>query len=305
MGEPLSPWFWIAFSGLLVLLWGVRALLHHGLAPQATLEGPQPVDLGLTAQSVRFPAADGLSLFAWYVPAGTAADPAPAIVLLHGWGGNASTLLPAAQALHRAGYAVLLPESRNHGRSDREGDSSLPRFAQDLDSALDWLRVQPGIDAKRLSALGHSVGGAAVLLSASRRHDLCAVVSVSAFAHPEQVMRRWLAARHVPYWPLGWGVNRYVERVIGARFREIAPLHTLARIACPVLLLHGRQDDMVPVNDARLLWQHRAGANVTLLECDGSHEGFDNLADVTHQILNFLNPMARTPSSAAARGGGL
>jgi len=36
-------------------------------------------------------------------------------VLLHGWGGNASTLLPAAQTLHQAGYAVLLPESRNQG----------------------------------------------------------------------------------------------------------------------------------------------------------------------------------------------
>ena len=152
--------------------------------------------------------------------------------------------------------------------------SSLPRFAEDLDRALDWLVVQVGVDASRLCALGHSVGAAAVLLSASRRHDLHAVVSVSAFAHPEQVMRRWLAARHVPYWPLGWAVNRYVEHVIGARFKDIAPINTLPRVPCPVLLLHGRQDDMVPVRDARQLWQHRARARVTLLECEGTHEGF-------------------------------
>ena len=284
-------------GGLLALLWAARALLLHGLVPKATLDGVQPAELGLTAQALRLPAAaGGVRLFAWYLPAGTLAEPAPAIVLLHGWGGNASTLLPAAQALWRAGYAVLLPESRNHGRSDRDGYSSLPRFAEDLDSALNWLVAQPGVDAGRLCALGHSVGAAAVLLSASRRHDLHAVVSVSAFAHPEQVMRRWLAARHVPYWPLGWVVNRYVEHVIGARFSDIAPMTTLPRISCPVLLLHGRQDDMVPVSDARQLWQHRAHARVTLLECDGSHEGFDEGDLVTRQILSFLNSGCPAPS---------
>jgi dipeptidyl aminopeptidase/acylaminoacyl peptidase len=299
-GEYSSLWVWVgAVGGLLALLWAARALLLYGLTPQATLDGLQPADLGLAAQSVRLPATGGVRLFAWYLPAGTAAEPAPAIVLLHGWGGNASTLLPAAQALHQAGYAVLLPESRNHGRSDRDGYSSLPRFAEDLDHALDWLVVQPGVDASRLCALGHSVGAAAVLLSASRRHDLHAVVSVSAFAHPEQVMRRWLAARHVPYWPLGWAVNRYVERVVGARFKDIAPMNTLVRVQCPVLLLHGLQDNMVPVDDARQLWQHCARARVTLLECEGTHEGFDDLDQVTHQILSFLNPTYQAPPDAS------
>ena len=283
----MSSSLWLALGAVCLLLLGMRHLLHRSLAPEATLAGVQPADLGLSAQMVRISGVRGLSLFAWYVPA-SVFEAAPAVVLLHGWGGNASTLLPAAQALHRAGYAVLLPESRNHGRSDKDSHSSLPRFAQDLDSALDWLRVQSGIDGTRLSALGHSVGGAAVLLSASRRRDLHAVVSVSAFAHPEQVMRRWLAARRVPYWPLGWLVNRYVESVIGARFDAIAPVHTLALSQSPVLLVHGLQDSIVPIEDARWLWQHRAQADVTLLECNGSHESFEDLPEVTHKILSFL-----------------
>jgi len=95
--EHVNLWLWLGLGGaLLALPLGARALLLRGLAPEATLEGVQPVDLGLAAQSVRIPAVGGLSLFAWYLPSINAIKPAPAIVLLHGWGGNASTLLPAA-----------------------------------------------------------------------------------------------------------------------------------------------------------------------------------------------------------------
>lgn len=274
-------------------LLGTRHALHRGLAPASDTGGPQPADLGLPAQEVWLPGPDGSRLFAWYLPAPahTPDQPpalAPAVLLLHGWGGNASTLLPAARALHAAGHAVLLPEARNHGRSSRGGHSSLPRFAEDLDAALDWLGRQPGVHPRRLFALGHSVGAAAVLLVASRRDGLAGAVSVSAFAHPEWVMRRWLAARHAPYRPLGWAVNRYVERVIGARFEAIAPLTTLPRARCPVLLIHGRQDTTVPMEDARQLWAARGGAHAGLLELDGGHDGFDDPAQAEAAVLAFL-----------------
>jgi uncharacterized protein len=270
------------------------------LEPAATVQESQPHAHGLLAQTVRIPTSRGLGLFAWFVPA-RATKAQPAVVLLHGWCGNASNLLPAALALHLAGFAVLLIESRNHGRSDCDDHSSLPRFAEDLDSAIDWLKAHASVDTARIVALGHSVGAAAVLLSASRRADLAAVVSISAFAHPEQLMRRWFALRRVPYWPLAWLINRSLERVIGASFNDIAPVTTVAKATCPVLLVHGLQDTVVPITDAHQIKKSGKAQSVTLIACDGTHEGFDDTEDLTRHILDFVGHAVSGSKSTVPR----
>jgi alpha-beta hydrolase superfamily lysophospholipase len=70
---------------------------------------------------------EGKRLFGWLLPVPSAIT---SLVILHGWGGNAERMLPMALPFHRAGMNVLLVDARNHGRSDRHGFSSLPRFAE-------------------------------------------------------------------------------------------------------------------------------------------------------------------------------
>ncbi len=290
-------------AALILAVWAGLRGLRRSLTPARLTDAPQRLPGDPVPQTVWLPAPNGSRLHALWLPAGSPAHPAPAAVLMHGWGGNGATLWAAARALHHAGFAVLLPDARNHGHSSASDHSSLPRFAQDLDTALDWVRAQPGVDGQRLCALGHSVGAAAVLLCASRRRDLAAVVSVSAFAHPEQVMRRWLATRHLPYWPLGWAINRWVEHVIGHRFNDIAPMHTIARVACPVWLVHGLQDDVVPLACAQQLMAHAPAGRVHLLAVPGTHEHFDNepalLAQLVQDMLTAMAPGAAPPSAPA------
>ena len=141
-------------------------------------------------------------------------------------------MLPLARPLHEAGFAMLFVDARCHGASDDDSFASLPRFAEDIAAGLAWLKHQPNIASDRVALLGHSVGAAAALLHAAHHDDVGAVVSLSAFAHPEEVMRRFMAEKRVPYPLLGWYVLRHVQKVIGTSFDDIAPLRTLAAVAC-------------------------------------------------------------------------
>ena len=123
-------------------------------------------------------------------------------------------MLPFASLLHREGYAVLPLDARNHGDSDHYTFFSMQRFAEDLEHGLDSMRQQPRIDPQQLFVLGHTVGAGAVLLVASRRHDLAGVVSISALAHPVDFMRSKMQSHHIPYVPISWLVLRYIERTI-------------------------------------------------------------------------------------------
>jgi pimeloyl-ACP methyl ester carboxylesterase len=280
-------WTWVIYLALVpVVVFLALQWLRRELTP-ARLAHPDGQDSLLpTPQHLRIPTHNQRYLFAQWLPQAPSKPVLGAVVLMHGWGGNGSQLMPAARELHALGWNVLLPDARCHGLSDTDTFSSLPRFAEDLDAALNWLLEHDAASQHRLVVLGHSVGAAAAILCASRRLDVSAVVSVSAFAHPEQVMRRWLTEYHIPFIPVGWLMNRYIEHVIGHRFNDIAPVSRIGLISCPVLLVHGSRDDIVPIDCARRL--RDATGRATLLEHAGSHESFDDTDDLYQHVSQWL-----------------
>lgn len=267
---------------------GFHYAVHRGLAPLRIAETRTPADFGLVYREVHIATANGRTLFGWFVPA-VGAAPVPAVVLLHGWGGNAETLLPLAPPLQQAGFTLLLVDARCHGRSDQDSFASMPRFAEDLEHAVDWVRQQEGVDPRRVAVIGHSVGAGAALLVASRRADIAAVVSIAAFAHPQAMMRRLLASKHIPYHPFGWYILRYVQYVIGHRFDDIAPLTTIGRVRCPTLLVHGAEDTTVPMAEAHAIHAARGSAPVELKIVPGSHDDYGDIAQEAVYLVGFLH----------------
>ena len=100
-------------------------------------------------------------------------------------------------------------------------------------------------------------------------------------------MERWLQEHHIPRRWIGTAILEHVQAVIGERFDHIAPEHQLPRIDCPVLLVHGEQDQTVPLSDA-----HRLHASLRcgeLLVVEGDHDLRVSLAPHADQLVRFFS----------------
>ena len=264
--------------------------LHFGFRAPRIRENKTPADFGIPFKQTSIPTVSGKKLFGWFLNVDSSAE---IIIILHGWGGNAELMLPLALPFYRAGINVLLIDSRNHGNSDSDTFSSLPRFAEDLGAAIDWVKKHHPEQAKKIALLGHSVGASAVIFEASKRDDIQAVISISAFAHPEWLMQRFLQGLQwktlrLPRLMIDF-IIKYIQWIIGHTFTSIAPLHTICKIKAPILLVHGKEDSTVPVEDARAIIKNCPEPNIELLEIDDAgHESVDKIEEHAAQLVQFL-----------------
>jgi pimeloyl-ACP methyl ester carboxylesterase len=268
-------------------MYAVPVLLKKTFAPPQQETSQTPADFGLPGERIWLESVNETSLHAWFIPAAEA--PCPAIVVLHGWGANGSLLLPIAPHLHRSGYHALLVDARNHGLSEHDEFASLPRFAEDLEVGIAWLRERD--DVTTVAVVGHSVGAGAAILAASRDPEIAALVSISAFAHPREMMTNQLRLTRLPglvsgamLWP--------IEQIFGHRFDEIAPQHRIRQVECPVLIVHGDADQVIHVKDAFRLFEMAPDGQVLIVP-GGEHATLEAFEPHVPEAMAFFERILR------------
>jgi len=281
----MSPVLLLSILLLVAALpWIFQRLLLRGFkAPKITIKHAPPASINY--EHVTIPTRNGKFLRGWLLPA---KPNAACLVILHGWGSNAEIMLPVAIPFLNAGLTVLMPSARGHGDSDEDTFSSLPRFAEDLEACMDWLTAQPHICNNDIALLGHSLGGAAAFLTASRDSRVKALISLSAFAHPRSMMQQYLGSRAIPAWLRQLIINQ-VQRTIGHSLDDIAPKNTIRNLNCPVLVGHGLADTTVPASDARLIVANAGQHSAELLLIDNAdHGSVDLFNQHSADLVSFL-----------------
>ncbi len=272
--------YFILIPAIVLLL--ILLLLHIGFIPPRLVESKTPQDFDMDFEELTIPTVKNKTLFSWFIPRRSTS---PLIIITHGWGSNSEHMLPLAAQFFQAGFNVLLFDSRCHGNSDGDTFSALPRFTEDIEAAIELAKKQLPFNGK-IILVGHSVGAGAVLYAASKRNDISAVISLSAFGSPQWLMTRYFRDLKLPGFMIQF-LNAYIQWVIGHRFDEIAPVNTIKKLSIPILLVHGTHDKTVPIEDAHAIQNNNS--NGYFLAIDGAdHGSVEKLESNGHLLVDFI-----------------
>lgn len=265
------------YLGYLALLYlGQRSMMYPGAGMRVGAEaqllppGAEPVAIAAPFGEVR----------AIFLPA-AAPGRAPALLYFHGNAEFAFQNVALLQPLAARGVHVLIVEYPGYAGSD--GVPGRATLAEAARRSHDWLARRPEVDPARIIAMGRSIGsGPAVELAAER--PLAALVLLSAFASIDDFAR-------------GMGAPALLIR---DRYDNRARLRAYPR---PVLLFHGRNDDIIPFAHAQALAGAAPHAQLVALDCghnDCPYFGaafFDTLAEFLSAA--GILPQRRPPAATA------
>lgn len=224
---------------------------HLVFFPDSTLVAT-PRAAGLEYEDVRLRAEDGTDLHGWFVPG---APDGPVVLFFHGNAGNISHRLETLRLLRGLGASTLIIDYRGYGLS--EGRPSEDGLYQDARAAWVHLTTERGIPPSRIIVFGRSLGGAVAVWLAAQVEP-AGVVAESTFTSAPD-----LGASVYPWLPV-----RLLSRF---SFDSAA---TLPTVACPVLVVHSRDDEIVPFSHGERLYQ-LAPEPREMLELRGGHnDGF-------------------------------
>ncbi|MBF6329939.1 alpha/beta hydrolase [Nocardia transvalensis] len=227
-----------------------------------------PAEFGAAYEDLYFTAADGVRINAWLV---RAQKPVGHILFAHGNGGNIGDRSPVLALLAAAGFDVLIFDYRGYGRSGgRPGERGAYLDAR---AAREELLRQPGIDTERVLYLGKSLGGA-VMIELATAFPPVGMILMSTFTGLRD------AARAVyPFLPTPFVPNAFPS------LRRIRTLHV------PMLIMHGDNDELLPVRMAHQLYNAAPGPKQLKIYPGGAHNDLVLSPDWAETVAEWARPV--------------
>ena len=223
----------------------------------------------------------------------------PLVVVIHGFTGHIEEphILAVSRAMNAVGFATLRADMYGHGHSD--GEFKKHTLYKWLTNALTVIDYARGLDfATGLFLCGHSQGGLLVMLAAAMKRDvvkgliaLSPACMIPEIARQGELLGERFDPDHIPEVLHGWNgleLDGNYARVAQTIHVEEA----IDRYPGPVLVVHGDEDEAVPVAYGVRAAQAYANGKLALIPGD-DHCYNRHLDQVTAAVQEWLRPFVR------------
>ena len=246
-------WLVIVIIGVYIIFAGFLFIFQSNYIyfPEQVLSA-DPASIGLSFESVSLETTDRVKLSGWFIPG----EGARGVVLFcHGNAGNIAHRLESIQIFHRLGLDVFIFDYRGYGQS--KGKPSESGTYKDAEAAWRYLVEERQVNPNEIIVFGRSLGGAVAAWLAQSQTPGALILESTFTSLPD------IASKLYPYLPV---------RLL-LRF-EYNTAEYLSRVNCPVLIVHSRDDEIMPSSHGRRLFEI-AKEPKKFLEITGTHnEGF-------------------------------
>jgi pimeloyl-ACP methyl ester carboxylesterase len=231
---------YLAYLSALFFLQG--SMIYPGAADHVSPTAPHVND----SELLRITTAQG-NVDALFLPGYTDASdqPRPLLIFAHGNGEVIDYWFTSLDGFRERGIGVLLVEYPGYGRSS--GSTSENSIRAAMDAAYDQIVRNPGVDRTRIVGFGQSLGGGAICLLA-RDRPLRALILQSTFTSLDGFATKW-------------GAPTFLLR------SHFDNLSTVRHFQGPLLVIHGRADQVIPWQQGRQLAAAAAHATFRLYSC--------------------------------------
>jgi len=236
---------------------------------------------------------DNIKLFGTLIEAEDKTD--NTVILFHGWTSRGffdfSCII---EMYHKNGFNVLMPDQRAHGMSGGKYTCFGVKERYDVISWVNYVISLYGENCK-IVIEGISMGASTVLMAAGLNELSPCVKGIIAdcgfTSAADQFTHVLKKDYHLPPFPFLYTANLLTRMIAGFGFWDVNAAEEVKKSELPLLIIHGEDDDFVPVKFGRQIYEASASENKQIITVPGAKHGMSYFIDEEHcrsVLENFL-----------------
>jgi fermentation-respiration switch protein FrsA (DUF1100 family) len=259
----------LIYGGGTYLLMNLFALLRS----DNLLFQPQAPDYISLPNEVKIKTGNGETLNAVYLKN---PDATYTLLFSHGNAEDLANVAPFMEQFYLLGYSVLMYDYRGYGTS--EGSPSYTKVKKDASSAYRWLTETAGVPPEQIIAHGRSLGGAVAVWTAAH-HEVAGLIIESSFTS-------------------AFRVKTMVPLLAFDKFNSV---RFLKNVTCPVLVIHGKKDSILPFWHGKKLFEAASEPKQHFWIDDAEHNDYAYIAKERYfeKIVSFTDLISEYQSTSA------